>query len=38
MTAFVIVVLMLFVALLTVIDLLPVLAGPDAPPDDRTRA
>ena len=35
--AFVTVVLMLFLALLTVADLLPVLAGPPVLPDQRTR-
>ena len=38
MTALVIVVLMLFLALLTVADLLPVLAERPAPPDHRTQA
>jgi hypothetical protein len=38
MTAFVIVVLMLFLALLTVADLLPALAGPPALRDHRTQA
>jgi hypothetical protein len=38
MNAFVIVVLMLFFALLTVTDLLPVLAEPPALPDRRTQA
>jgi hypothetical protein len=38
MNAFVIVVLMLFLALLTVTDLLPVLAEPPERPDRRTQA
>jgi hypothetical protein len=38
MTAFVIVVLMLFLTLLTVADLLPALAGPPVLPDHRTAA
>jgi hypothetical protein len=38
MNAFVIVVLMLFLALLTVTDLLPVLAEPPELPDRRTHA
>ena len=38
MNALVIVVLMLFFALLTVTDLLPVLAEPTASPDRRTQA
>ncbi len=38
MNGFGIVVLMLFLALLTVADLLPVLAEPPALPDHRTQA
>ena len=38
MNAFVIVVLMFFLTLLTVTDLLPVLAEPTASPDRRTQA